>query len=88
MDNGIPSAQEVRDRLLRLDLAEVRKLAATSGVPFTTLWKVRAGETANPGLDTVRKFWPDLADADENPAPALAPQAQAAINGVAFGEGA
>lgn len=38
--------------------------------------------------DDAHLIWPDLADADENPAPALAPQAQAAINGVAFGEGA
>lgn len=38
--------------------------------------------------DDAHLIWPDLADADENPAPALAPQAQAAINGVAVGEGA
>lgn len=38
--------------------------------------------------DDAHLIWPDLADADTNPAPALVPQAQAAINGVAVGEGA
>jgi len=38
--------------------------------------------------DDAHLIWPDLDDADPNPAPALAQQAQAAINGVAFGEGA
>lgn len=38
--------------------------------------------------DDAHLIWPDLDDADPNPAPALAQQAQAAINGVAVGEGA
>lgn len=57
MNSTIPSAEQVRDRLATLSHAEMRKLAAESGVPFTTLWKVRAGETKNPGVETVRQFW-------------------------------
>ena len=34
--------------------AELRRLAAGSGVPFTTLRKVRYGETLNPGVLTVQ----------------------------------
>jgi len=36
--------------------AEVKELASKSGVPFTTLWKIRVGPTNNPGIETVRKF--------------------------------
>lgn len=53
----IPSAADVRLVLERLSYADVRALAVRSGVPFTTLWKVRQGETANPGVETVRKFY-------------------------------
>lgn len=53
----IPSTHQVRTRLQALAFGEVKRLSAISGVPFTTLWKVRTGETANPGLDTVRLFW-------------------------------
>lgn len=57
---NIPGAAEVRDRLARLSYAQMRALAAASGVPFTTLWKVRTGETKNPGVETVRQFWPSI----------------------------
>ena len=57
MDEKIPSTEEVRQRLLALRYGQVEKLALLSGVPLTTLWKVRSGDTENPGLDTVRKFY-------------------------------
>lgn len=38
--------------------AEVQSLSRASGVPFTTLWKIRTGETSNPGFETVRQFYP------------------------------
>ena len=58
MDNTIPSAQEVREKLAQLGHAETQDLAEQSGVPFTTLWKIRTGETDNPRLETVRLFFP------------------------------
>ncbi len=57
MSNEIPSVAEVRQQLSGIELADVRALAVVSGVPFTTLWKVRSGETENPGIETVRKFY-------------------------------
>lgn len=59
----IPSAADVRSRLTRLSHAQVKALAAASAVPFTTLWKVRTGETRNPGVETVRQFWPHISKA-------------------------
>jgi len=35
-------------------------LARESGVPFTTLWKVRSGDTTDPRIDTVRKLYTAL----------------------------
>ncbi len=52
----IPSAAEVRDMLQPYDTGAMRALAQQSGVPFTTLWKVKAGVTRNPGIETVRAF--------------------------------
>ena len=65
MSQDIPSAGEVRALLQPLRHAQLQALAAASGVPFTTLWKVRSGETGNPGLDTVRKFLPHVAKVAE-----------------------
>lgn len=42
-------------------MAQLHELANASLVPFTTLIKVRSGETVNPGIETVRKFLPLLA---------------------------
>lgn len=60
MNGELPATETVRLRLSGLAHADIRQLAARSGVPFTTLWKIRSGETTNPGLDTVRRFWPEL----------------------------
>jgi transcriptional regulator with XRE-family HTH domain len=60
MATQIPSAQEVRQRLLALSWSQLRDICERTGAPFTTVWKVRSGETSNPGLETVRLIWPDL----------------------------
>lgn len=60
MNSSIPAAADVQAALKRLDHAQMHELSKLSGVPFTTLWKVRAGDTANPGIETVRKFMPHV----------------------------
>ena len=62
MDTSIPSAQDVRDKLAPLIMRELELLAERSGVPFTTIYKIQRGETANPGIETVRAFYPLLPD--------------------------
>jgi predicted transcriptional regulator len=57
MSTQIPSVIEVRAELESLPHSLVQELARISGVPFTTIWKVRDGTTENPGMETVRKFW-------------------------------
>lgn len=64
MDNTIPSAEQVREKLLALGHAQVRALAERAAVPFTTAWKIRSGETADPRLETVRQLWPELVGLD------------------------
>ena len=56
MELQIASAAVVRERLSALDYAAIQRVADASGVPFTTLLKIRGGETKNPGIETVRKF--------------------------------
>lgn len=56
MDTSIPSAAQLQARLEGLSHAQMQRLAILSGVPFTTLWKIKAGPTTNPGIETVRKF--------------------------------
>ncbi len=58
--NPIPTPQDVRDKLSALSHAQVLALAERTAVPFTTLWKVRTGETKNPRLETVFAIWPEL----------------------------
>lgn len=56
----IPPTTMVRARLSKLTPEEVKALAIDSGVPFGTLQKIRCGVTTNPGIETVRLFWPLL----------------------------
>ena len=74
MDTNIPSAEEVRATLGKLSMAQVHVLAGLSGVPWTTLRKIRDGETPNPRLETVRQFAPHVTAAmgDKAPEPAAA----------------
>ena len=58
MNIYFPPIAEVRTFLEALGHAQVQELSANSGVPFTTLWKIRDGTTTNPGIETVRKFYP------------------------------
>lgn len=60
MNIVIPPVVEVRAELSGLGHARMQELAKLSGVPFTTLWKIKDGTTENPGIETVRKFWPYL----------------------------
>ena len=60
MESTFPGIEEVRDALKPLTLAQLEALASASGVPFTTLYKIKRGETENPGIETVRKFMPHV----------------------------
>jgi predicted transcriptional regulator len=64
MDPYIPSAADLRALLLALGHAQMQQMAQRSGVPFTTLWKLRSGETDNPRLETVRSLLPHLLNAE------------------------
>lgn len=56
MQANIPSAKELRELLAPMRYSDIRRISEASGVPFGTLWKVRSGETENPGIETVRSF--------------------------------
>lgn len=56
----VPPLTMVRSRLERLSQSQLAQLASDSGVPFGTLMKIRQGVTTNPGIETVRKFFPLL----------------------------
>lgn len=58
----IPPLTMIVGRLKSLSQGQVKQLATDSGVPFTTLMNIRCGTTANPGIETVRKFFPLLPD--------------------------
>lgn len=64
MSTEIPSIEAVQARLKGLKGVEIDVLAATSGVPSSTLWKIRNGVTPNPGFETVRKFYAHLPASD------------------------
>jgi hypothetical protein len=73
MDTNIPSAEQVRAALGNFSMAQVHVLSRLSGVPWTTLRKIRDGETPNPRLETVRQFLPHMTavrDLTAKPAPA------------------
>lgn len=63
MTNEIPAAAAIREQLMPLRHGALQRLAKLSGVPATTLAKIRDGETKNPGIDTVRMFVPHIAQA-------------------------
>lgn len=63
--SDIPSADEVRQALKPLNLKQLEALARASGVPFTTIYKIKLGDTVNPGIETVRQFLPFLAEPTE-----------------------
>ena len=63
MDMHIPSADDLREALSPMKYVHLQRLSSLSGVPFHTLLKIRDGDTENPGLETVRKFAPHIAEA-------------------------
>ena len=53
-----------------MTLRQVGRLAELSGVPATTIYKIKRGETENPGIETVRKFMrhvPECLASDAHP---------------------
>ena len=68
MTNDIPSALQVRAWLLPLGNVQLQRLSQLSGVPFSTLLKMRVGETKDPRIETVRKLAPHVSEAARVPA--------------------
>jgi hypothetical protein len=60
MNITVPSPEEIRAALAPLATSQLQRLAELSGVPFHTLRKVASGETASPGIATVRAFAPHI----------------------------
>lgn len=60
MNHPLMSAEQVQAALAPLSLKQVDRLAELSGVPATTIYKIKRGETENPGIETVRKFLPHI----------------------------
>ena len=60
MNITIPTSLQVREALATLTLAQIERLAALSGVPWTTIYKIKRGETDNPGIETVGRFLPHV----------------------------
>jgi hypothetical protein len=58
VNTSIPSSIAVKVQLKKLDNAQLQRLSELSGVPFSTLWRCRCGQTTNPGIETVRRFFP------------------------------
>jgi hypothetical protein len=61
MEQPIPSAEEIRAVLAPLSMKQLDELGRLSGVPATTIYKIKRGETENPGVETLRKFMPFVA---------------------------
>ena len=87
MKSPIPSGADLKLLLAPLTNAQLYALEHHSSVPFTTLWKIRAGVTVSPGIETVRRFYPFLVpvvnippmpDAGGMQTPAVIPSAPAA----------
>lgn len=57
MSYNIPSTTLIRSRLSLLTQAQLHQLASDTGVPYSTLAKIKYAETKNPGIDTVAQFF-------------------------------
>jgi predicted transcriptional regulator len=68
MDVSNTSTDDIRAALAPLTLKHLDKLAELSGVPATTIYKIKRGETLNPGIETVRRFWPFISESQIEPA--------------------
>lgn len=65
--DAIPTLAAVQAALAPLTLHQLWRLAELSGVPQPTIYKIRLGQTENPGIETVRKFLPHIAAAQKEP---------------------
>lgn len=74
----IPSSAQVRAALQPLTLKQIEALGGLSGVPPTTIYKIKRGETDNPGIETVGKFMPHIATVLASEAAAAAEPATSA----------
>lgn len=66
MQNSIPQIARIRSALAAMTQKEVKELAEACNVPFGTVMKIRHGITENPGIETVRKFYPMLRQEGED----------------------
>lgn len=57
MTYNIPSVEDVKQLLKGIKQPELFVLEEQSGVPVSTLLKIRHGVTHNPGIDTVRRIY-------------------------------
>lgn len=60
---SVASIDKVREALAPLKQRHLERLATLSGVPWLTIYKIKRGETENPGIETVRKFAQHIAQA-------------------------
>lgn len=56
MDTSFPSADDIRAALSGLTMRQMDELAGLSGVPATTIYKIKRGETKDPGINTCQKI--------------------------------
>lgn len=54
----VPTLAQVAKALGLLRQPQLEKLSELSGVPVGTLWNIRSGKSANPGIVTVAAFQP------------------------------
>lgn len=54
----VPTLTQVATALSLLRQPQLEKLSELSGVPVGTLWNIRSGKSANPGIVTVGAFQP------------------------------
>jgi hypothetical protein len=62
MENTVPTIEQVRAALAPLTLKQLDALGQLSGVPPTTIYKIKRGTTVNPGIETVRLFMSRIGD--------------------------
>jgi len=56
----IPTSDQVRAVLAPLSFAQMGELAEKTGVPLSTIRRVRCGETARPDVDCVKRLFDHL----------------------------
>jgi len=60
---NVPTPSDFRARLEPFSMTELHVITELSGVPMLTLYKIKRGETADPGLSTAAKVYPVLSKA-------------------------